>query len=150
MNEHEIYMRMALREAEAARDEGEVPVGAVVVHEGRVIGRGRNSVERLQDPTAHAEILAITAAADCLGSWRLEDCRLYATLEPCTMCGGAVVLSRVPLLVFGARDPKAGACGSVFNVVQEGRLNHRVELLTGVLEAECGALLVEFFRRLRR
>ncbi len=149
MNEHEIFMRMALAEARKAADKGEVPVGAVVVHRGHVIGRGHNGVETLQDPTAHAEILAIGAAANALGSWRLEDCVLYATLEPCAMCAGALVLARLPLLVYGAGDPKAGGCGSVNNLIADTRLNHQVACLPGILEGECGALLVDFFRALR-
>ena len=149
MNEHLIFMRMALREAEAAAAVGEVPVGAVVVHDGQVVGRGRNQTEGLQDPTAHAEILAIGAAADALGSWRLEDCRLYVTLEPCHMCAGAIVLARIPHLIYAAADPKAGACGSLRNVVQDERLNHQVEILSGIMEAECGELLRSFFRNLR-
>ncbi len=140
---------MALREARRAAELGEVPVGAVIVHQGQVIGRGHNRTESLQDPTAHAEVLAITAAANQLGSWRLEACTLYVTLEPCTMCGGAIVLARIPLVVFGAWDPKAGACGSVHNVVQRPELNHRVELLGGVRELECGELLRGFFRERR-
>jgi tRNA(adenine34) deaminase len=149
VNPHEIFLDMALREARKAGELGEVPVGAVIVHEGRVIGRGHNRTESLQDPTAHAEVLAITAAADHRGSWRLEDCTLYVTLEPCTMCGGAIVLARIPRLVFGAWDPKAGACGSIHNVVQRPELNHQVELLGGVREAECGDLLRQFFRERR-
>jgi tRNA(adenine34) deaminase len=149
MNTHEIYMRMALVEAKKAADLGEVPVGAVITHEGRVVGRGHNQTEGLKDPTAHAEILAITAAANTLGSWRLEGCTLYVTLEPCTMCGGALVLARMPQLVFGASDPKAGACGSVHNVVQKDELNHQVEILSGILEPECATLLRDFFRDLR-
>jgi tRNA(adenine34) deaminase len=149
VNEHEIFMRMALAEARKAEARGEVPVGAVVVHQGRVIGRGHNGVEHLQDPTAHAEILAIGAAANALGSWRLENCILYATLEPCAMCAGALVLARLPLLVFGAPDPKAGGCGSVNNLIADSRLNHQVACLPGILEAECGSLLQDFFRRLR-
>jgi len=149
MSPHDIFMDLALREARKAADAGEVPVGAVVVRQGQVIGRGHNQTEGLQDPTAHAEILAITAAADALGSWRLEECALYVTLEPCTMCGGAIVLARVPLLVFGAWDPKAGACGSVLDVVRRAELNHRVELVPGVREGDCASLLREFFRDLR-
>lgn len=150
MNEHEIFMRMALQEARRAGEAGEVPIGAVVVHQGRVIGRGRNQTIALKDPTAHAEMLAITAAASVIGDWRLEECALYATLEPCTMCGGAAVLARLPLVVFGAWDPKAGACGSVHDVLHIERLNHSAEILPGVLEAECGALLSDFFRELRQ
>jgi len=119
------------------------------VHQGRIIGRGTNQVERLQDPTAHAEILAIGAAASAMDSWRLEEAVLYVTLEPCAMCAGAIVLSRLSRLVFGASDPKSGACGSLLNIVQDARLNHQVELVGGVLEAECGSLLRAFFREIR-
>ena len=143
------WMRAALREAEQAFAEREIPVGAVVVHQGKIIGRGANQVERLQDPTAHAEILAIGAAANAMDSWRLEDAVLYVTLEPCAMCAGAIVLSRLSRLVFGASDPKSGACGSLFNIVRDARLNHQVELVGGVLEAECGNLLRAFFREIR-
>lgn len=142
-------MRLALREAEDAAEEGEVPVGAVVVHEERVIGRGHNRTEGANDPTAHAEILAIGAAAEALGSWRLEGATLYVTLEPCHMCAGAIVLARIDRLVFGATDPKAGACVSLAGVVQDPRLNHRAELLHGVLERESAALLADFFRKRR-
>ncbi|TMQ65840.1 MAG: nucleoside deaminase [Candidatus Eisenbacteria bacterium] len=143
-------MRAALREARAAAAAGEVPVGCVIVHDGMVIGRGRNQVEALNDPTAHAEILAIGAASDTLRSWRLTDCTIYVTLEPCAMCAGAIVLARLPRLVYGATDPKAGACGSVLDVIHERRLNHRAEVEHGLLGEECGALLKEFFERKRR
>jgi tRNA(adenine34) deaminase len=143
-------MRAALREAYAAADDDEVPIGCVIVHDGMVIGRGRNQVERLQDATAHAEIVAITAASDALQSWRLNECTMYVTLEPCAMCAGAIILSRVGRLVYGADDPKAGACGSVLDVIHERRLNHRVEITTGVLADECGGVLREFFVRKRR
>lgn len=146
----ESYMRLALREAERAFEAGEVPVGALVVHKGRVIGKGFNQREKLEDPTAHAEMLAITAAAQELNSWRLEDCTLYVTLEPCPMCAGAIVNARVKRVVFGAADPKAGACGSLMNVVQDARLNHRAELVCGVLAQETGAILKEFFRTRRK
>ncbi len=145
----EDFMRLALREAIAAFDQDEVPVGAVIVHQGRVVGRGHNLREKLADPTAHAEMLAITAAADALKDWRLEDCTLYVTLEPCAMCAGAIVNSRVTRVVFGALDPKAGACGSLFNLVQDARLNHRVELVQGVLAGDSSDLLKEFFRSKR-
>ena len=148
-SDDERWMRAALREAEQAFSERETPVGAVVVHQGRIIGRGTNQVERLQDPTAHAEILAIGAAASAMDSWRLEEAVLYVTLEPCAMCAGAIVLSRLSRLVFGASDPKSGACGSLFNIVRDARLNHQVELVGGVLEAECGNLLRAFFREIR-
>jgi len=138
-------MRAALREAERAAENDEVPVGCVIVHDGLVIGRGRNQVETLQDATAHAEIVAIGAASEAIGGWRLTDCTLYVTLEPCAMCAGAMVLARVGRLVYGAPDPKAGACGSVLNVIHEPRLNHRVEVTAGVLAEACGELLRRFF-----
>lgn len=139
-------MREALAEARLAPGTGDVPVGAVVVGPGgEVLGRGRNAREATGDPTAHAEVLALREAAAALGRWRLEDCTLVVTLEPCAMCAGALVLARVPRLVLGAWDPKAGACGSVHDLVRDRRLNHRVEVVGGVLEAECGDLLREFF-----
>ena len=143
-------MQAALRLAEAANERDEVPVGCVIVHDGIVVGRGHNQTEGLQDATAHAEILAIGAASNTLGTWRLNECVMYVTLEPCAMCAGAIVLARLGRLVFGARDPKAGACGSVLDVIREPRLNHRVEVFEGVLEFECGAILREFFQRKRR
>ena len=143
-------MRVALRLAEQAAEKDEVPVGCVIVHDGMVIGRGHNQTEALQDATAHAEIVAIGAASSTLGSWRLNDCTLYVTLEPCAMCAGAMILARVGRLVYGARDPKAGACGSVLDVIHERRLNHRVEVYEGVLAEECGAILKEFFQRKRK
>jgi tRNA(adenine34) deaminase len=143
-------MRAALREAQASAAADEVPVGCVIVHDGLVIGRGHNQVERLQDATAHAEIVAIGAASSALQSWRLHECTLYVTLEPCSMCAGAVVLARLGRLVYGAFDPKAGGCGSVTDVIHEPRLNHRVDVTSGVLAEECGDLLREFFRRKRR
>jgi tRNA(adenine34) deaminase len=142
-------MESALREAEQALKRKEVPVGAVVVRNSRIIGKGYNQIESLQDPTAHAEMIAITAAATGLGSRRLEECTLYVTLEPCAMCAGAIVLARVPRLVFGAFDPKAGACGSLFNIVQDGRLNHTAELTGGILQERCGGLLSNFFNTIR-
>jgi tRNA(adenine34) deaminase len=149
MTEHERWMELALREAEQAYRRKEVPIGAVAVHNGRIIGRGYNQIESLQDPTAHAEMIAITAAATHQGSRRLEDCTLYVTLEPCAMCAGAIVQARIPTLVFGAHDPKAGACGTLFNIVQDDRLNHRVALFGGVEESRCGALLKDFFAAVR-
>ncbi len=143
-------MRAALREALLASQGDEVPIGAVVVHEGAVIGRGHNQVEGLNDATAHAEILAIGAASNALRSWRLTECTLYVTVEPCAMCAGALVLSRMGRLVYGAADPKAGACGSVLDVIGEPRLNHRVEVAAGVLEEEASGMLKEFFARKRR
>ena len=143
-------MRAALREARMSEARDEVPVGCVIVHDGMIVGRGHNQVESLQDATAHAEVLAIGAASNALGSWRLAGCTLYVTLEPCAMCAGAIVLARLGRLVYGAADPKAGACGSVLDVVGERRLNHRVAVTHGVLDGECGELLREFFQRKRR
>lgn len=143
------FMRAALAEALAAYEKGEVPVGAVVVKKGRIIGRGHNLRETLADPTAHAEMIALTAASEATGAWRLEDCSLYVTLEPCPMCAGAVVNARIRRVVFGASDPKAGACGTLFNVIQDSRLNHRAELAAGVLADECAEVLRSFFRECR-
>ncbi len=145
----ERFMRAAIAEAYAAKEENEVPVGAVVVREGRIIGRGYNQRERLKDPTAHAEMLAITAAAAFVGSWRLDGCTLYVTLEPCAMCAGAIVLARLTRLVYGATDPKAGACTSLFTIPTDRRLNHRVAMGEPVLADECGALLQAFFAHQR-
>jgi tRNA(adenine34) deaminase len=147
--EHERWMEHALRLAERAMDEDEVPVGALVVREGQIIGKGYNQNERLKDPTAHAEILAITAAANTIGDKRLTDCTLYVTLEPCAMCAGAIVLARIPVLVFGAYDPKAGACGTLMNIVEDHRLNHRVHVIPGVLDDRSITLLKGFFGAVR-
>ena len=141
----ERWMREALRAAEEARSRDEVPVGCVIVHADRIVGRAHNQREMLRDPTAHAEMIAITQAAEALGSWRLGGCTLYVTLEPCAMCAGAMVLGRIDRLVYGAADPKAGAVASVFRLLDEERLNHRVQVTDGVLAEECGALLSEFF-----
>jgi tRNA(adenine34) deaminase len=143
-------MQAAVREAERALAIDEVPVGCVIVHDGVIIGRGHNQVERLKDATAHAEMIAIGAASAALGSWRLNECTMYVTLEPCAMCAGAIVLARVGRMVYGATDPKAGACGSVLDVIHEPRLNHRVELSNGVMAEECGALLKSFFLAKRK
>ncbi|MEL6443270.1 MAG: tRNA adenosine(34) deaminase TadA [Bacteroidota bacterium] len=142
-------MRLALREAEFAAEVGEVPVGALVVRAGQIVGRGHNHVERLGDPTAHAEMIAITAACETLGTKFLTDCTLYVTLEPCPMCAGAIVWSRLKRVVFGAMDEKAGAGGSLFNILQDERLNHRTEVIAGV-EAEASADLLRRFFRARR
>ena len=139
------FMAMALEEARAAAALEEVPVGAVVVLHGKVLARAHNRRETAADPTAHAEVLAIREAASRLGSWRLDDCAVYVTLEPCFMCAGAMVNGRVSRLVFGAADPKAGAVGSLGDVVRDARLNHRVEVSSGVLAEECGAVLKKFF-----
>ncbi|MGE5176345.1 MAG: tRNA adenosine(34) deaminase TadA [Hyphomicrobiales bacterium] len=146
----ERFLEAALVEARAAEAEGEVPVGAVVVWDGRIIGRGHNRVEGAQDPTAHAEILAIGAACQTVKTWRLDEATLYVTLEPCHMCAGAIVLARVSRVVYGARDPKAGACGSLAMVPQDLRLNHRAEIFGGVMADECSELLESFFRSRRR
>jgi tRNA(adenine34) deaminase len=150
MVKHEQWMKMALRDAQRAFDVGEVPVGAIVVHQGEIIGKGYNQIEQLQDPTAHAEMIAITAAANHLQSRRLEKCTLYVTLEPCAMCAGAIVLARIPTLVFGAYDPKAGACGTLFNIVEDRRLNHSVHVVGGICDTESESLLKEFFRKKRQ
>ena len=147
--DHDRYMGYALREAERAMEAGEVPVGCVIVHEGMVIAKGYNQREALQDPTAHAEMLAITAAATHLGSWRLEDTRLYVTLEPCPMCAGAIILSRIPEVYFGAYDPKAGCCGSLMNLLEDPRFNHRPAVYPEIRAEECGRMLTEFFQRIR-
>jgi tRNA(adenine34) deaminase len=144
-NGDEYFMRLALREAERAREYADVPIGAVVVRAGEVIAVGRNERELRQDPTAHAEMLALRDAAAVAGSWRVLDATLYVTLEPCAMCAGAIVLARVPRVVYGASDPKAGAAGSVLDVLGEPRLNHRPEVTGGLLGQECGDLLSEFF-----
>ena len=143
-------MRAALHEARRALEEREVPVGCVIVHEGAIVGRGHNQVERLADATAHAEIVAIGAASTALASWRLAECTLYVTLEPCAMCAGAMVNARVGRVVYGALDPKAGALGSVLDVFGAPRLNHRPATTSGVLAEEAGALLSDFFERQRR
>lgn len=144
-------VRLALVEAALAPVHGDVPVGAVVLDPaGQVIGRGHNDRERRRDPTAHAEVLALRAAAVVLGSWRLEGCTLVVTLEPCTMCAGAAVLARIARVVYGAVDPKAGAAGSLWDVLRDQRLNHRPEVVGGVLAQECGELLIEFFAAHRR
>ena len=145
----EYYMRQALAEARAALEHDDVPVGAVVVRGSRIIGRGHNQREQLADPTAHAEMIALTAAAEHLRQWRLENCTLYVTLEPCTMCAGAIVLARLPRLVFGTDDPKAGACGSLYTVCDDPRLNHQVPTTGNVLAHECAELLREFFAKKR-
>jgi len=141
----EYFMRLALREAEAALAHDDVPIGAVVVHDGEVIGAGHNERELRQDPTAHAEVLALREASRALGSWRVLDSVLYVTLEPCAMCAGAIVLARVPRVVYGTIDPKAGAAGSVLDILAEPRLNHRPVVAGGLLAAECALLLTDFF-----
>ena len=141
----EYFMRLALREATRALDHDDVPIGAVIVKDGEVIGSGHNEREVRADPTAHAEMVALREAARALGSWRVLDAVMYVTLEPCAMCAGAIVLARVPRIVFGVRDPKAGAAGSVLNVLNEPRLNHRPQVESGLLEEDCSNLLRAFF-----
>jgi len=144
-------MRLAIVEAQRALTHDDVPVGAVIVGPtGVVVGAGHNERERLQDPCAHAELQAIRAAASALGSWRLLDTTLYVTLEPCAMCAGAIVLARIPYVVYGTADPKAGAAGSVLDILAEPRLNHRPHVIGGVLARECAALLLDFFAARRR
>jgi tRNA(adenine34) deaminase len=145
----EEYLRLAIDEARAAERDGEVPVGAVVVCEGAVVGRGNNRVLRDSDPTAHAEIVAMRAAGSALGNYRLEGCSLYVTLEPCAMCAGAILHARIARLVYAAADPKAGACGSVLSVMNHPQLNHKVEVVSGLMAEECGAMLTNFFRAKR-
>lgn len=146
----EIYMSEALKEARQAAREEEVPVGCVIVYRRKIIARAHNQVERLKDPTAHAEMLALTSATNYLGNKWLLAATIYATIEPCSMCAGAIVLSRAKRLVFGASDPKAGACGSVINLVQHHQLNHRIQIKKGVLKDKCAAWLSEFFQKKRR
>ncbi len=145
----ELFMRAAIFEAQAAQLAGEVPVGTVIVHEGGVIASGHNRVITDSDPTAHAEMIALRAAGLALGNYRLEDCDLYTTLEPCAMCAGAVLHARIRRLIYAAPDPKAGACGSVLHVLNHPRLNHRVELLSGLLADDSSAMLSAFFRARR-
>jgi tRNA(adenine34) deaminase len=139
------FMHAALQEAEKALEENEVPIGAVVVFENKIIGRGYNRVERLKDPTAHAEMISITAAANHKGNWRLSDCDIFVTVEPCIMCIGAILSSRIKNLYYGVFDPKFGACGSLYNLAQEGKYNHKIEVYSGILADECRLLIQQFF-----
>ncbi len=143
-------MEMALREAEAAFEEDEVPVGAVVVFENKIVGRGHNRTSALHDATAHAEIIALTAAYGYFGDWRLENCLLFSTLEPCAMCAGAAVLSRIKTIVYGAKDIRFGGCGTIFTIPTEPRLNHRCEIVGGIMEPEVAALMRLFFQKVRK
>ena len=145
----ERYMRMAIDAAQVAEENGDVPIGAVIVYQNRVIGRAYNQREQLKDPTAHAEIIALTQAASFVGSWRLHGCTIYVTLEPCPMCAGALVLGRLDRLVYGCADPKTGACGSLYDIVRDERLNHRLEVTSGVLADDCAGLLQAFFQQRR-
>ena len=147
---HEIFMKQALDEARKAESIGEVPIGAVVVHHGEIIGRGHNLRETEQNPTYHAEMIAINEAAAYLGSWRLEDCTIYVTLEPCVMCAGAIVMSRIPVVVYGAADPKGGCSGSLMNLLTEQRFNHRATVIKDICQEECSMILTEFFRNIRK
>lgn len=142
---HDRWMRSALQLSRQAFDAGEVPIGAVIVHNDRIIGEGHNQREMLNDPTAHAEMIAITQAAESLGSWRLLDCTMYVTLEPCPMCAGAIVMARIPMVIYGTTDPKGGACHTLYQITDDPRLNHRATVLGGVLQPECRAILQEFF-----
>jgi tRNA(adenine34) deaminase len=150
MQSHEYYMKLALHEAEMAMAAEEVPVGAVIVHGEKVIAAAHNQREQLRDPTAHAEMIAITQAAESVGSWRLDDCTLYATLEPCPMCAGAIVQARIPSVVFGAPDAKAGAVRTLYRLLEDSRLNHQCLIVAGVLAEPCGQILSQFFLRQRR
>lgn len=147
--EHESFMELALKEAEQAFAEDEVPIGAVIVHKSRVIASAHNQREQLRDPTAHAEMIAITQAAQAMQSWRLEDCALYVTLEPCAMCAGAIVQARIPIVVYGADDPKAGAVRSLYQLLEDVRLNHRCQVISGILADRCGEILRSFFQKQR-
>ena len=144
------YMELAFREAEEAFKKNEVPVGAVVVFENKVIGRGHNQTESLHDATAHAEIIALSAAYNHFNDWRLENCILVCTLEPCAMCAGAAVLSRIKTIVYGAKDPKFGGCDSIFSIPEEKKLNHRIEVVSGIMEEEVSALMKHFFVEIRK
>jgi len=150
MNKNEFYMREALKEAKKAFDTDEVPVGAIIVHKGEIIAKAHNQIRLLKDPTAHAEMIAITQAANFLQNERLIGCSMYVTIEPCSMCAGAIVLSRIKALIYGACDPKTGACGSVVNLISRKKLNHRVKVKKGILKNEAGSLLKEFFKRKRK
>jgi len=149
IKKHIFYMREALKEAQRAFEEDEVPVGAVIVHKGQIIARGHNQVELLKDPTAHAEMIVLTSATNYLGTKWLNAASLYVTIEPCSMCAGALVLSRIKEVYFGASDPKTGACGSIVNIANHRKLNHRIKVTKGILEAECSSLLKDFFKKKR-
>jgi len=149
LKQDENYMKVAIEQAQVAAENGDVPIGAVIVHNGQIIGKAYNQREQLQDPTAHAEIIALTQAAAALESWRLEGCTMFVTLEPCPMCAGALVLARIDRLVYGCDDPKTGAVKSLYNIVTDGRLNHRIEVASGVMADECSKLLQDFFQKRR-
>ena len=143
------FMKAAVDQAHIALENGDVPIGAVIVHQNNIIAKGYNQRHKLNDPTAHAEIIAITAAAEYIGNWRLHGCSIYVTLEPCCMCAGAMVLARLDRLIFGCDDPKAGVVKSLYNIVQDKRLNHRLDVTSGVLADECAAILTDFFKKKR-
>ena len=145
----EQFMRLAIEQAKIAEENGDVPIGAVIVYKDQIIAKAYNQREQLKDPTAHAEIIALTQAAAYLESWRLNGCTIYVTLEPCPMCAGALVLARIDRLVYGCDDPKTGACGTLYNIVQDSQLNHRLEVTSGVLANECSQVLQEFFEKRR-
>ena len=146
----EKFMQMAIEQAKIAEDNGDVPIGAIIIHNNQIIAKAYNQREQLQDPTAHAEIVALTQAAAALESWRLNDCTIYVTLEPCTMCAGALVLARIARLVYGCDDAKTGAVKSLYNIVSDSRLNHQVEITSGVLKEQCSSQLQQFFSRRRK
>jgi len=149
MTDHRIWMEEAIAEAKKAEAIREVPIGAVIVRNGTIIGRGYNTRETSLDPTNHAEMIAIRQASQAIGAWRLLDCALYVTLEPCPMCAGAILQARIPLVVYGTPDPKAGCAGTLFNLLNDPRFNHRTEIISGVEQDRCAALLTNFFRNLR-
>ncbi len=149
MTDHDMYMRQALREAKKAFDKDEVPVGAVIVHKGKVIARAHNQIKLLRDPTAHAEMIAITQAASFFKNEKLPNISVYVTIEPCSMCAGALILARATHLIYGASDPKTGACGSVINIAKGNLFNHQISIKKGVLAAECGLLISKFFQKQR-
>jgi tRNA(adenine34) deaminase len=148
-NPHEFYMAAAIKQAQQAAADDEVPVGAVIVHKGNIIARAHNQIERLKDPTAHAEMIAITQAANFLENKWLSECSIYVTIEPCSMCAGALVLARIKEIVYGADDPKTGACGSIVNIANNSKLNHQIAITKGILADDCAYLLSEFFKQKR-
>ena len=148
--EHEIYMREAVNEAKKAFELDETPIGAVIVPDGKIIGRGYNRRHSEKNPLCHAEIIAINEAAKYIGDWRIENCTIYVTVEPCPMCAGAIVQARIPTVVFGTENVKAGCCGSVLNLMQQEKLNHRAEVISDVLKEECSSLMKEFFKNMRK
>ena len=148
--EHEIYMREAVNEAKKAFELDETPIGAVIVQDGKIIGRGYNRRNSEKNPLCHAEIIAINEAAKYIGDWRIENCTIYVTVEPCPMCAGAIVQARIPTVVFGTENVKAGCCGSVLNLMQQEKLNHRAEVISDVLKEECSSLMKDFFKNMRK